>query len=783
MTSRWPATSASLASIDDIGDVSITSATKFDRLEYDGTVWKNIAPIQQWVTVGIANAQYTSIQDAIDSITDATPSKPYGVLIHPGVYSGDIVGKDDVHLVGISRISSIVTGTIDLSGTNASIERLGVQRTVGSDGEVCVSIGDGSVFNANFVIFVTADYALTALKVDNSTTNSITGIDGVGIAIIDTGTSTKDIVGIEFAGAGSNLMFGCGVEIQCSTASSGNHVGVLVSGGTSFGGSSNRIYFTHTNAGYSGDACFRKLTTSLDPFTQAGSFFVARGNGGGNCTAFCIDTSGGSGVANEDGASFNINGYASESLDDTAVGDIQVIRLVSQNKNLPSIGAGVTLSTPRDADKSGFLAWVGTPSPYFTLSSVDGFTQDAAAIGYIQDTPRTVAGAQSVTLATQATSWIYADADGVLQHTTTDPGYNVLRLWTAWCDGVNAPVPVRENHPYAFPSAVADWAHDGFGAFIESDGADPTILSAAARTIKIVGANELDDHGITEIIPDSGGAAVTWLQVYTDGSGFAAQYGNDTSLEAVYNNAGTPTTGSWVVWQLYVGKTNLNTSTPLYVAVMHTADFANDSAAQAAIDDRAIANAPAELAKLELVRLGYVIIRQSTNEILSITIDKKVGVSGSTGGAAAASANTVSTNTTAFTGWLSSTDVTTQAALNSLSALGLKGTVQTTDATVTTLASATIPTGTADSLIVAVSAFQAATGDSKAWALEYRVKNVGGTVTVERFSDRASEDAGAAAWAAIVDASGATVRVRVTGEAAHTIRWNCTIRRANYGGV
>lgn len=773
-----------ISRLNELTDVSNVSPAKFDRLEYNGSQYVNIPPIQQWVTVGTANAMYTTVQDAIDAIVDATAIKPYGILIHPGIHAGDIVGKDNVHLVGVSRISSIVTGKIDLSGTNASIERLGVQRTVASNGEVCVLMGDGSVFNSNILVFNTSDYALTALKVDNTSVNAITGIDGVGIYVLDTASTNKDITGIELAGLGSHLCFGNGLEINCNTASSGNFIGMLISGGTKYGGSSNRIDVVHSNAGFSGDVCFRKLTAAISPFNQAASFYTASGAGGGTCTAFCMNTSGGSGTASENGASFEISGYATENLDDTALGDTQIIRLLSQNTDLPSVGAGTILCTPRDANKSGFHSWVGTPSPYFTVGGTVNFTMNAAANGYIKDTPRPVAGGQSTVLTAQATSYIYADSDGVLQSSVVDPGYSVLRLFQAWCDGVNAPVVVRENHPYSYPSDVAKWAHDNFGSTVGATGADITILSAAGRTIKIVGANELDDHGIEDTIPDSAGAAVTWLQVYLDAGGKAATYANSTALGAVFNNAGTPSAaGTWVVWQLYVGKTNLNSSTPLYVAMMHGANFANQADAQAAIDGRQINNAPTELLQLEIVRLGYCIIRVSTTTIDSLTIDKKTGTSGASSGGSATNASLVATSVTSFNGWLSAVATSVQAALNALSALGLKGSVQTTDATATTLTSATIPSNVADCFTLVVSAFQTLTGDSKSWNLAYRVKNVAGTVTVEKFQEMISEDAGAAAWTAVVDVSGTTARVRVTGEAAHTIRWNCTLRRANYGGV
>ncbi len=51
---------------------------------------------------------FTSIQDAIDSITDASLNNQYIVQIFPGYYNENVVGKDYVGLRGMSDISSTV---------------------------------------------------------------------------------------------------------------------------------------------------------------------------------------------------------------------------------------------------------------------------------------------------------------------------------------------------------------------------------------------------------------------------------------------------------------------------------------------------------------------------------------------------------------------------------------------------------------------------------------------------------------------------------------------------
>lgn len=101
------------------------------------------------------------------------------------------------------------------------------------------------------------------------------------------------------------------------------------------------------------------------------------------------------------------------------------------------------------------------------------------------------------------------------------------------------------------------------------------------------------------------------------------------------------------------------------------------------------------------------------------------------------------------------------------------GTVQTTDATVTTVASFTTATGAAYLGKVMVVAQQ--TNVSNAYELTFRFENVGGTVNIGLVqTDYTSEDD--ADWDVTIDASGTSLRVRVTGEAATTIDWTAVLR-------
>jgi len=65
----------------------------------------------QFVTVGKTNADYTTIQAAIDAISDAAEDKRYTALVNPGKYDEAVTLKDYVDLVGVSPYSTIIACT------------------------------------------------------------------------------------------------------------------------------------------------------------------------------------------------------------------------------------------------------------------------------------------------------------------------------------------------------------------------------------------------------------------------------------------------------------------------------------------------------------------------------------------------------------------------------------------------------------------------------------------------------------------------------------------------
>jgi len=93
------------------GDVIVSSITKAN-LEAALNLVKTESVI---LHVG-ANGDYTNVKDAMDSITDSSGSKPYTILVTPGVYeeNNPIVSKAFVSVFGIGS-----TGAVRLNATNA----------------------------------------------------------------------------------------------------------------------------------------------------------------------------------------------------------------------------------------------------------------------------------------------------------------------------------------------------------------------------------------------------------------------------------------------------------------------------------------------------------------------------------------------------------------------------------------------------------------------------------------------------------------------------------------
>jgi hypothetical protein len=89
-----------------------------DGLELLGTQFKaKGTPYQNLVIVAKSGGDYSTIQSAVDSISDATEGNPYLIWVAPGVYSEAVTMVPYVHLQGSGQGATVITSDV----TNPSI--------------------------------------------------------------------------------------------------------------------------------------------------------------------------------------------------------------------------------------------------------------------------------------------------------------------------------------------------------------------------------------------------------------------------------------------------------------------------------------------------------------------------------------------------------------------------------------------------------------------------------------------------------------------------------------
>jgi hypothetical protein len=321
---------------------------------------------------------------------------------------------------------------------------------------------------------------------------------------------------------------------------------------------------------------------------------------------------------------------------------------------------------------SGITSWGGAGS-YYTVAAMN-FTVDRPGTGLIKTKKVSWVGGQSVALTAAACNWIYMDATGMIGATTTrSPTLaqdNVL-LFEVLADATPVTpvvVTVREDHPFSFDTPMSDWLHLNVGPIIQNLQGGANIALQGTKGVKIVGADVLSDHGLEVVIPDSAGAAITIKYFYTDAAGKWVQYASQATCPSVYNNAGAIaalTAGRFGVFRIYVSKDDIESTTPLYFAVINNAQYSSLSTARAAISS-GVSAATNELYNLELAQLGYIILSQTTDTLVEFQVAKSVLRNTTTGSGATNLAGLVSTDVSTFNRSLISTDTNVQVALNSL---------------------------------------------------------------------------------------------------------------------
>lgn len=416
--------------------------------------------------------------------------------------------------------------------------------------------------------------------------------------------------------------------------------------------------------------------TSIGPLTDGQ---LAIGSTGNNPVAASITATAGQGVSVTGGAgSITIAGIDAT----TAVKGVSQLATAAEVKTGTDSTKTLTPSTfttyMADLDFTGFISW-SAGGPYYSLSGTD-FTLLVAGTGYILGKQITWSGGQTVSsLSAGSAHYIYIDNTATIGSTTTRTNAlyaNYIVLFEVLVDSAGSPniFVTKENHPYSFPTTSSNYLHATAGTVINNTENGANITLNGTKAIQIDGADVLLDHGLSTDIPDSGGSAVTWHFMYTNGAGKWVQNSSGTTFPSSYNNAGTITalTANKVgVFRLYVCKDNLNSSSPIYFAVFDTSQYNSQALANAAILSNTPASATNELFDLEFAQLGFVTKDQTTDTVSNVVISKSTLRSTLSTGGGTTQASLISVDTSTFDHQLSAADTNVQSALNTLDDIGL----------------------------------------------------------------------------------------------------------------
>ena len=336
-----------------------------------------------------------------------------------------------------------------------------------------------------------------------------------------------------------------------------------------------------------------------------------------------------------------------------------------------------------DMNESGFLSWTGSGNYWSSNTGAGTFTILRGGTGRIASELVSWAGNQTISIPTGVTSYVYIDSNGIIG-ATTNPSlvYGLtIPLFEVYRTPSGGIFPTKENHPYEFESGASQYLHNIVGTVFQDGSFDMVRITTGTggaitdRQVKIVGSDVLEDHGLRTTISDSAGAAVTKYFAFKNNAGVWDLYSTSSQFPMVYNNAGTVmaiSNGSYGVFRVYALKDSLNTSTPLWVCVIHNAQSGNLSGAQNIVNQGLAAQPDGEFLKMEVCQAGYVIVRNSGGGyIQSITMDRRTLRTGTTNGVISNLTVNHIVDASGFNGNLSVTDTNVQTALQTIDDLSV----------------------------------------------------------------------------------------------------------------
>jgi hypothetical protein len=342
-----------------------------------------------------------------------------------------------------------------------------------------------------------------------------------------------------------------------------------------------------------------------------------------------------------------------DGIDDSNKITIQVPNItVDQTLTLPSVlpaaseigvlsvnssGTSIWNNVLYDANMTGFAQWeAGAVAPYWSYTRPN-FTVIWGGFGYIKGKRVSWTAGQVIAIAPLDENFILVDSSGVItsQHLVLpDTFINNMILFSLYDDGISPALVKKEQHPISFDSGVSSYLHQNVGTVVTGSGGDIDVVlsgigaSLDNRRLKISGAM-FSDHGVYITFGDLG--SINILYYYLNGSGdwiidvddllnpgtadlTLTPIIDSTVVPLVYNSAGTITGISqnyYAIMRIYGTMDSQNSSIPQFVGIIHTTQYATISAANYDISLGLISEPTPPLTSMELIQLGYIIIRNT----------------------------------------------------------------------------------------------------------------------------------------------------------------------------
>jgi len=368
------------------------------NLSISGAVIANNLHPEQIKTVAATGADYSTIQAAINSITDASASKPYILEIAPGVYTENLTLKNYVHFKGIGTGTEVVifgtSGTlVTTPSTSFRAENILFQMTPTASGAIMIdsSAGGNNQYISCAFVMQSATNGITGTVFQEGSDNLFTlqnsaiiyqmsgSAAGVNTHTIVNKTSTAQIVIARL-----NIIVSVGdidddvVAWVDGSTGQATYDGILAN-------------FTATNASYSGNSSFYFNTVSGNKtFARNNITMTSAGGGTGNFVK--MDTTTNDGIVDTLGNNISVTGFDLNYFSDNANGDIvnsfsDNVLALSGSTGAGTVAMGTTAEAKLTGNSTSTIVPAGSVGAKVKINGGTGFVSS-----YLQRTTLTNTG-------------------------------------------------------------------------------------------------------------------------------------------------------------------------------------------------------------------------------------------------------------------------------------------------------------------------------------------------------------------------------------------------------